>query len=132
MKLWGGRFTQKTDSLAQEFNESLSFDQRFWRQDIRGSIAHATMLADRKIISEEDRKAILQGLTQIAEELENGTLTFENDADYEDIHSFIEGTLTERIGDAGKRLHTGRRLPVSLILTVPPGTAWIPSATGIT
>ena len=108
MKLWGGRFTQKTDSLAQEFNESLSFDQRFWRQDIRGSIAHATMLADRKIISEEDRKAILQGLTQIAEELENGTLTFENDSDYEDIHSFIEGTLTERIGDAGKRLHTGR------------------------
>ena len=108
MKLWGGRFTQKTDSLAQEFNESLSFDQRFWRQDIRGSIAHATMLADRKIISEEDREAIIRGLTQIAEELENGTLTFENDADYEDIHSFIEGTLTERIGDAGKRLHTGR------------------------
>jgi len=108
MKLWGGRFTKKTDALAQAFNESLSFDCRFWRQDIRGSIAHATMLADRGIISAEDRKAIVEGLERIAAELESGALTFENDSDYEDIHSFVEGTLTERIGDAGKRLHTGR------------------------
>lgn len=108
MKLWGGRFTKKTDKLAQDFNESLRFDQRFWRQDIRGSIAHATMLADCGIISTEDGKKITEGLQQIAEELENGSLRFENNADYEDIHSFIEGTLTERIGDAGKRLHTGR------------------------
>ena len=108
MKLWGGRFTKKTDRLAHDFNESLSFDCRFWRQDIRGSMAHARMLADRGIISEKDREEILSGLQKIAEELENGTLTFENSADYEDIHSFVEGTLTERIGEAGKRLHTGR------------------------
>ncbi len=108
MKLWGGRFTKKTDRLAQDFNESLRFDQRFWRQDIRGSIAHATMLADCGIISAEDGKKITEGLRRIAEELESGSLRFENDADYEDIHSFIEGTLTERIGGAGKRLHTGR------------------------
>lgn len=108
MKLWGGRFTKKTDRLAQDFNESLCFDQRFWRQDIRGSIAHATMLADCGIISAEDGKKITEGLRRIAEELESGSLRFENDADYEDIHSFIEGTLTERIGGAGKRLHTGR------------------------
>ena len=108
MKLWGGRFTKKTDRLAQEFNESLSFDCRFWRQDIRGSMAHAQMLSDRGIISEKDRDDILEGLKGIASELESGALTFENSSDYEDIHSFIEGTLTERIGDAGKRLHTGR------------------------
>ena len=108
MKLWGGRFTKKTDRLAHDFNESLSFDCRFWRQDIRGSMAHAEMLADRGIISEKDRDDILKGLRGIAEELESGKLTFENSADYEDIHSFVEGTLTERIGDAGKRLHTGR------------------------
>ena len=108
MKLWGGRFTKKTDRLAHDFNESLSFDCRFWRQDIRGSIAHARMLADRGIISEKDRDEILAGLNGIAEDLESGKLTFENSADYEDIHSFVEGTLTERIGDAGKRLHTGR------------------------
>ena len=108
MKLWGGRFTKKTDRLAHDFNESLSFDCRFWRQDIRGSMAHAEMLAERGIISEKDRDEILKGLRGIAEELESGKLTFENSADYEDIHSFVEGTLTERIGDAGKRLHTGR------------------------
>ena len=108
MKLWGGRFTKKTDRLAHDFNESLSFDCRFWRQDIRGSMAHAEMLADRGIISEKDRDDILKGLRGIAEELESGKLTFENSADYEDSHSFVEGTLTERIGDAGKRLHTGR------------------------
>ena len=108
MKLWGGRFTEKTDELAQAFNESLSFDRRFFRQDIRGSIAHATMLADKWIISEQDKKDIIEGLNGILNELEDGTLSFDDSKDYEDIHSFIEGTLTERIGDAGKRLHTGR------------------------
>ena len=108
MKLWGGRFTKQTDKLAQEFNESLSFDQRFYKQDIRGSIAHAQMLADCGIISEEDREDIIGGLKGIERDLESGKLKFSDASDYEDIHSFIEGTLTERVGDAGKRLHTGR------------------------
>ncbi|KAB0576431.1 argininosuccinate lyase [Fusobacterium naviforme] len=108
MKLWGGRFKKQTDRLVQEFNESLSFDRRFAEQDIRGSIAHATMLADCGIISREDGARITEGLREIAEDLRSGKLNFQNSADYEDIHSFVEGTLTERIGDAGKRLHTGR------------------------
>ncbi len=108
MKLWGGRFTKQTDKLAQEFNESLSFDQRFYKQDIRGSIAHAQMLADCGIISEEDREDIIGGLKGIERDLESGKLKFSDASDYEDIHSFIEGTLTVRVGDAGKRLHTGR------------------------
>ena len=108
MKLWGGRFTKQTDKLAQEFNESLSFDQRFYKQDIRGSIAHAQMLADCGIISEGDREDIIGGLKGIERDLESGKLKFSDASDYEDIHSFIEGTLTERVGDAGKRLHTGR------------------------
>ena len=106
MKLWGGRFKKQTDRLVQEFNESLSFDRRFAEQDIRGSIAHATMLADCGIISREDGARITEGLREIAEDLRSGKLNFQNSADYEDIHSFVEGTLTERIGDAGKRLHT--------------------------
>lgn len=108
MKLWGGRFTKQTDALVQEFNESLSFDKRFWRQDIRGSIAHATMLVQQEIISKEDGKKIIDGLMQIAADIESGALCLDHTGEYEDIHSFVEGTLTERIGEAGKRLHTGR------------------------
>ena len=106
MKLWGGRFTKEPDALAFQFNASIGFDQRFWRQDIRGSIAHATMLAKQGIISEQDRDNIVNGLTQIRNELEAGTLHI--DETQEDIHTFLEGELTRRIGDAGKRLHTGR------------------------
>ena len=108
MKLWGGRFTKETKQLVHNFNESLSFDQKFYRQDIRGSIAHVKMLAKQGILSEKDRDDIIRGLEGILEDLESGKLTISTDSGYEDIHSFVEGTLTERIGEAGKRLHTGR------------------------
>ncbi len=106
MKLWGGRFTKETNQLVHQFNESLSYDQKFWRQDIRGSIAHVTMLAKQGILSQEDRDAIIEGLEGIRDDIEAGRLEIGPGA--EDIHSFIEETLTERIGEAGKRLHTGR------------------------
>jgi len=106
MKLWGGRFTKQTNQLVHNFNESISFDQKFYRQDITGSIAHVTMLAKQGILSEEDRDAIIGGLKSILEDLDNGTL--EITTEHEDIHSFVEAVLTERVGEAGKRLHTGR------------------------
>mgnify|MGYP005795543665 FL=1 len=108
MKLWGGRFTKETNQLVQNFNESLSFDRKFYRQDIRGSIAHVKMLAKQGILSEKDRDDIIRGLEGIRDDLDSGKLTISSDSGYEDIHSFVEGTLTERIGEAGKRLHTGR------------------------
>ena len=106
MKLWGGRFTKETNQLVHNFNESISFDQKFYRQDIEGSIAHVTMLARQGILSEEDKDAIIKGLCGIREDLDSGKI--EITSEYEDIHSFVEGVLTERIGEAGKRLHTGR------------------------
>ena len=106
MKLWGGRFTKQTNQLVHNFNESISFDQKFFRQDIAGSIAHVTMLAKQGILSNEDRDVIIVGLNSIREDLENGTL--EITTEHEDIHSFVEAHLTERVGEAGKRLHTGR------------------------
>ena len=106
MKLWGGRFTKEENQLVHNFNESLSFDQKFYEQDIRGSLAHAAMLARQGIISEADGAAIEAGLKGILEDLRSGALTFSSE--YEDIHSFVEAVLTERIGEAGKRLHTGR------------------------
>ena len=106
MKLWGGRFTKETNQLVHNFNESISFDQKFFRQDIAGSIAHVTMLAKQGILSNEDRDVIIAGLNSIREDLENGTL--EITTEHEDIHSFVEAHLTERVGEAGKRLHTGR------------------------
>ena len=108
MKLWGGRFTKETNQLVHNFNESLSFDQKFYRQDIRGSIAHVTMLARQGILSEQDKVDIIRGLESIREDLDSGALAITPDSGYEDIHSFVEGTLTERVGEAGKRLHTGR------------------------
>ena len=108
MKLWGGRFTKETDQLVHNFNESLSFDQKFYRQDIRGSIAHVKMLAKQGILSEEDRDCVIKGLEGILEDLDSKKLTVSADSGYEDIHSFVEGTLTERDSLAGKRLHTGR------------------------
>ncbi len=106
MKLWGGRFTKETNRLVHHFNASLSFDQRFFEEDITGSIAHVTMLAKQGILSEEDKDAIIGGLNGIREDIKSGALVI--DEEHEDIHSFVEAHLTERIGEAGKRLHTGR------------------------
>ena len=106
MKLWGGRFTKEENQLVHNFNESLSFDRKFYRQDIEGSIAHVTMLAKQEIVSEEDKDVIISGLKGILEDVEKGVLEFS--PEYEDIHSFVESNLIKRIGDAGKRLHTGR------------------------
>lgn len=106
MKLWGGRFTGETDKLVEAFNESLSFDKRMYKQDIWGSIVHARMLGKQGIIPTEDAQAIVTGLEGILADIEDGKLKIEGDA--EDIHSFVEAELTERIGEPGKRLHTGR------------------------
>ena len=106
MKLWGGRFTKETNQLVHNFNASLSFDKKFYHQDIEGSIAHVTMLAKQGIISQEDQDKIIGGLKGICADLESGVLQIT--AEHEDIHSFVEAVLTERIGEAGKRLHTGR------------------------
>ena len=106
MKLWGGRFTKETNQLVHNFNESISFDQKFYKQDIAGSIAHVTMLAKQGILSEEDKDAIIEGLKGIRRDLDSGDLTITTES--EDIHSFVEAELISRIGEAGKRLHTGR------------------------
>ena len=105
-QLWGGRFTKETDQLVYNFNASISFDQKFYRQDIRGSIAHVTMLAKSGILTEEERDQIIDGLNGILADVEAGRL--EISSKYEDIHSFVEANLIDRIGDAGKKLHTGR------------------------
>ena len=106
MKLWGGRFEKKTDGLVDDFHSSITFDQRLYRQDITGSIAHATMLGEQGIIPKEDADAIVEGLLGILADIEAGKVRFEIDA--EDIHMNVEKLLIERIGEAGKRLHTGR------------------------
>ncbi len=105
-QLWGGRFTGETDRLAYEFNASISFDKRLFRQDIEGSIAHVTMLAKQKILTEKEKDDILRGLRGILEDVEKGRLVIDDSC--EDIHSFVEAHLIERIGEAGKKLHTGR------------------------
>ena len=106
MKLWGGRFTKEENTLVNQFNASISFDKRFYRQDIRGSIAHVTMLAKQGILTDKEKQQIVAGLEGILSDVENGTL--EIDPGAEDIHSFVETTLILRIGDVGKKLHTGR------------------------
>ena len=106
MKLWGGRFAKETDNLVNDFNASIQFDQRLYKEDITGSMAHAKMLGACGIISMEDVATILEGLQSILEDVEAGKVEFT--ADNEDIHMNVESLLTERIGDAGKRLHTGR------------------------
>ncbi|MEA4888098.1 MAG: argininosuccinate lyase [Clostridiaceae bacterium] len=105
-QLWDGRFCKATDSQVNAYNSSIRFDARMFRQDIRGSMAHAAMLAAQGIISREDGQAICDGLTGILGDLETGLLQIDPEA--EDIHMFVETELTRRIGDAGKRLHTGR------------------------
>ena len=104
--LWGGRFTKDTDQMVYDFNASINFDKKLYKQDIQGSIAHVTMLAKQGILSVEDKEAIIKGLEGILADVESGAL--EIDPKYEDIHSFVEANLIERIGEAGKRLHTGR------------------------
>ena len=106
MKLWAGRFQKETDTLVNDFNASITFDSRLYKQDITGSIAHATMLGEQGIIAKEDADAIVAGLKAILTDIEDGKVEFS--LDNEDIHMNIETILTERIGAAGKRLHTGR------------------------
>ncbi|HPX60823.1 MAG TPA: argininosuccinate lyase [Deltaproteobacteria bacterium] len=105
-KLWGGRFTQPTDKFVEEFTASIEFDKRLYRQDIRGSIAHARMLGKQGIIPMQDVDAIIHGLQQILQQIEAGEFDFS--VSLEDIHMNIESRLSARIGEAGKRLHTGR------------------------
>ena len=106
MKLWGGRFSKATDGLVDDFHSSISFDQRLAEQDITGSIAHATMLGEQGIIPQADADKIVAGLRDILADVKAGKITWHVDA--EDIHMNVETLLTQRIGDAGKRLHTGR------------------------
>ncbi len=105
-QLWGGRFTKETDKAVYDFNASISFDKRFLKQDIQGSIAHATMLGNSGIITKKESEAIIDGLKGILSDVEAGKL--EITSEYEDVHSFVEANLIDRIGDAGKKLHTGR------------------------
>ena len=105
-KLWAGRFLTALDKTADDFNSSISFDSRMYKQDIKGSVAHATMLASKGIISKEDAETIIEGLGSILADIESGALQFDMNA--EDIHMFIESELTNRIGECGKRLHTAR------------------------
>lgn len=106
MKLWGGRFTKETNQLVHNFNASISYDQKFYKQDILGSIAHVTMLEKQKILTSEEKDAIVDGLQGILKDIESGRL--EITAEHEDIHSFVEANLIDRIGEPGKKLHTGR------------------------
>ncbi|MDD2958121.1 MAG: argininosuccinate lyase [Lachnospiraceae bacterium] len=105
-QLWGGRFTKETDQLVYNFNASISFDQKFYKEDIEGSIAHVTMLAKQGILTEQERDEIVGCLREIRQEVEEGKLEISDK--YEDIHSFVEANLIDRLGDTGKKLHTGR------------------------
>ena len=105
-QLWGGRFTKQTDQDVYNFNASIFYDQRFLKQDIEGSIAHATMLGKQGIISSQESEDIINGLKGIYNDVQEGKL--EITSEYEDVHSFVEANLIDRIGDAGKKLHTGR------------------------
>ncbi|HDK7137981.1 TPA: argininosuccinate lyase [Clostridium botulinum] len=106
MKLWGGRFKEEESKLMEDFNSSLSFDKKLYYEDIKGSIAHVKMLVNQNIIKEEEKEKILLGLEEILKEIDEGILKIEGD--YEDIHSFVEINLINKIGDVGKKLHTGR------------------------
>ena len=105
-QLWGGRFTKETDKLVYNFNASISFDQKFYQQDIRGSKAHVTMLAKQGILTDTERDEIIKCLDEILDDVNTGKLEITDE--YEDIHSFVEANLIDRIGDTGKKLHTGR------------------------
>ncbi|MCM1187723.1 MAG: argininosuccinate lyase [bacterium] len=106
-QLWGGRFTKETDELVYDFNASIGFDRRLLPQDIEGSIAHVKMLAKQNILQDGERDAIIEGLQGILADTESGKLALDG-GNYEDVHSFVEANLIERIGETGKKLHTGR------------------------
>ena len=106
MKLWAGRFSKEIDKKTNDFNSSISFDSRMYREDIEGSIAHAEMIGECGIIDKSESAAIIEGLKGILADIDSGSLTIDPNA--EDIHTFIEGELTERLGQTGKRLHTAR------------------------
>ena len=105
-QLWGGRFTKETDKLVYNFNASISFDQKFYKQDMEGSIAHVKMLGKQGILTEKEMQDIVDCLKEILKEVEEGKLIISDE--YEDIHSFVEAKLIDRLGDTGKKLHTGR------------------------
>lgn len=105
-QLWGGRFTKETDQLVYNFNASISFDKRLYEQDIQGSIAHVMMLGSQNILTQDEEEQIIKGLEGILQDVKSGEL--EITEEYEDIHSFVEAVLIDRIGEAGKKLHTGR------------------------
>ncbi|SEF47599.1 argininosuccinate lyase [Eubacterium ruminantium] len=105
-QLWGGRFSKETDQLVYDFNASITYDKRFLKQDVRGSIAHVTMLASVDIISDEEKELIIKTLNEIVSDVEDGKLLITTK--YEDVHSFVEANLIDRIGETGKKLHTGR------------------------
>lgn len=105
-QLWGGRFTKETDRMVYEFNASINFDKKLFEQDIEGSIAHVVMMEKQGIITCEEKDAIVKGLAGIRSDVGTGNLSITDE--YEDIHSFVEANLIERIGDAGKKMHTGR------------------------
>lgn len=105
-QLWGGRFTKETDQLVYHFNASISFDKKFYRQDMEGSIAHVKMLGKQGILTEQETESLVAAVNQILQEVESGALEISHE--YEDIHSFVEATLIDRLGDTGKKLHTGR------------------------
>ena len=105
-KMWAGRFEKALDKTADDFNSSIHFDKKMYKQDITGSMKHAAMLALQGIISDDDCDKITAGLQSILDDLQSGNLAFDMDA--EDIHMFVESELTKRIGDSGKRLHTAR------------------------
>ena len=105
-QLWGGRFTKETDKLVYNFNASISFDQKFYKEDIQGSIAHVSMLGKQGILTEQEMQDIIKTLKEIQADVESGKLEITDE--YEDIHSFVEANLIDRLGDTGKKLHTGR------------------------
>ena len=105
-QLWGGRFTKETDKEVYAFNASINFDKRLIDVDIMGSIVHAKMLAKQNIISDADKDSIINGLNSILSDVKSGNILITEE--YEDVHSFVEANLIDRIGDAGKKLHTGR------------------------
>ncbi len=123
-QLWGGRFTKETDRLVYDFNASIGFDRRLFHEDIEGSMAHVTMLAKQGILTEGERDEILEGLAGIRQDVDAGKI--EIDESCEDIHSFAEAELIRRIGDTGKKLHTGRAATTRWLWTCgsTPGSMW--------
>ena len=105
-KMWAGRSSKEVDSRVNDFNSSIAFDSRMYRQDINGSIAHAAMIGDAGIIEKSESEKIIAGLKEILADIDSGKLRFDPVA--EDIHMFVESELTKRLGDTGKRLHTAR------------------------